>query len=66
MHGAGREMSFLYMYAQAMEIAETKDRMHLKTTYYAYAKHSEEMGEISAATTRCVHLCVHLLSVCVS
>ena len=35
-----------------MEVAETKDRMHLKTTYYNYARHAEDMGEVNAAINR--------------
>ncbi len=38
---------------QAMEVAETKDRIHLKTTYYNYGRHAEDMGEINAAINRC-------------
>lgn len=35
-----------------MEVAETKDRIHLKTTYYAYAQHAEETGDTPAAVKR--------------
>ena len=37
---------------QAMEVAEVHDRMHLKTTHYAYAKHAEALGEYPTAITR--------------
>jgi len=37
---------------QAMEVAESRDRMHLKTTYYAYAKHAEALGEYPTAISR--------------
>ncbi|XP_077305302.1 intraflagellar transport protein 140 homolog [Lithobates pipiens] len=30
---------------KAMEIAENHDRVHLRTTYYQYAKHMEAMGD---------------------
>ena len=44
-----------------MEVAEVHDRMHLKTTHYAYAKHAEALGEYPAAISRlerdgCVYL----------
>ena len=32
-----------------METAETYDRVHLRTTYYNYAKHLESKGDIEAA-----------------
>lgn len=35
-----------------MEVAEVHDRMHLKTTHYAYAKHAEALGEYPAAISR--------------
>lgn len=35
-----------------MEVAETKDRLHLKTTYYSYGRHAEDMGDIPAAIKR--------------
>ena len=35
-----------------MEVAEVHDRMHLKTTHYAYAKHAEALGEYPTAITR--------------
>lgn len=35
-----------------MEVAETKDRMHLKTTYYNYARYAEELGEVTGAISR--------------
>ena len=30
---------------RAIEMAETHDRVHLRTTYYSYAKHQEATGE---------------------
>ena len=33
-------------------MAEVHDRMHLKTTHYAYAKHAEALGEYPAAISR--------------
>lgn len=29
---------------KAIQVAETQDRIHLKTTYYNYAKHLEFIG----------------------
>ncbi len=34
---------------QAMETAELQDRIHLRTTYYNYAKHLEAKGDINGA-----------------
>ncbi|KAG1950959.1 intraflagellar transport protein 140 homolog isoform X2 [Pimephales promelas] len=34
---------------QAVETAETHDRIHLRTTYYSYAKHLEAMGDKTLA-----------------
>ncbi|XP_048847908.1 intraflagellar transport protein 140 homolog isoform X2 [Brienomyrus brachyistius] len=34
---------------QALETAETHDRVHLRTTYYSYAKHLEAMGDRALA-----------------
>lgn len=34
---------------QAIETAETHDRIHLRTTYYSYAKHLEATGDKSLA-----------------
>ncbi|XP_043081946.1 intraflagellar transport protein 140 homolog isoform X2 [Puntigrus tetrazona] len=34
---------------QAVETAETHDRIHLRTTYYSYAKHLEAMGDRNLA-----------------
>ena len=34
---------------QAIEEAERNDRMHLKTTYFNYARHAEAEEEIQAA-----------------
>ncbi|XP_069726134.1 intraflagellar transport protein 140 homolog [Phaenicophaeus curvirostris] len=36
---------------KAIETAETHDRVHLRTTYYNYAKHLEAMGEHGLALT---------------
>ncbi|XP_049336025.1 intraflagellar transport protein 140 homolog isoform X1 [Astyanax mexicanus] len=36
---------------QAVEMAETHDRIHLRTTYYSYAQHLEAMGDKSLALT---------------
>ncbi|KAM6249922.1 intraflagellar transport protein 140 homolog isoform 2-T4 [Porphyrio hochstetteri] len=36
---------------KAIETAEAHDRVHLRTTYYNYAKHLEAMGEHSLALT---------------
>jgi intraflagellar transport protein 140 len=30
---------------KAIQVAETQDRIHLKTTYYNYAKHLEFIGK---------------------
>ena len=38
----------VYCY-QAMESAETNDRVHLRTTYYSFAKHLEEKGDVNGA-----------------
>lgn len=32
--------------------------MHLKTTYYNYARHAEDMGELTAAIKRLLVNCV--------
>ena len=52
-------MYYTYMYMnecehlfQAMEVAVLQDRMHLKPTYYSYAKHAEAVGEYTAAINR--------------
>lgn len=34
---------------RAVETAETHDRVHLRTTYYGYAKHLEAMGDRNMA-----------------
>lgn len=34
---------------QALETAETHDRIHLRTTYYNYAKYLESMGQKNLA-----------------
>lgn len=36
-------------WTKAIEVAELQDRIHLRTTYYNYAKHLESTGNISAA-----------------
>ncbi|XP_059572178.1 intraflagellar transport protein 140 homolog isoform X3 [Alligator mississippiensis] len=36
---------------KAIEVAETRDRVHLRTMYYNYAKHLEATGEHSLALT---------------
>ncbi|XP_028845087.1 intraflagellar transport protein 140 homolog isoform X2 [Denticeps clupeoides] len=36
---------------RAVETAETHDRVHLRTTYYIYAKHLEAMGDTTIALT---------------
>ena len=36
-------------WSRAIEVAETQDRMNLKTTYYNYANHVESIGEYTAA-----------------
>ena len=49
-------------------MAELQDRMHLKTTYYNYARHTEAIGEYTAAINRYdtpltrVHKCVSTIS----
>ena len=37
------------LFLQALETAETYDRIHLRTTYYNYAKHLEANGELAEA-----------------
>lgn len=37
---------------KAIETAEAHDRVHLRTTYYNYAKHLEATGEQSLALTQ--------------
>ena len=34
---------------RAIEVAERHDRMHLRTTYYNYARHLEASGDCSLA-----------------
>uniref|UniRef100_A0A674PQ19 Intraflagellar transport 140 n=1 Tax=Takifugu rubripes TaxID=31033 RepID=A0A674PQ19_TAKRU len=36
---------------QALETAETLDRIHLRTTYYSYARYLESMGDKTSALT---------------
>jgi len=40
-HGAENTLLF--------QVASTKDRIHLKTTHHAYAKHLEQCGDVAAA-----------------
>jgi intraflagellar transport protein 140 len=35
---------------RALKIAEEKDRMHLRTTYFNYACHLEAKGDLTGAT----------------
>lgn len=37
-------------------MAELQDRIHLRTTYYNYAKHLESTGNVSAAIVKWVEL----------
>ena len=41
---------------QALETAEMYDRIHLRTTYYNYAKHLEESGDPGAAIPQYVYV----------
>ena len=34
---------------RALDVAETKDRIHLKTTHHHYAMHLEAIGDINGA-----------------
>lgn len=34
---------------KALQVAKSKDRIHLRTTHYKYAKHLESMGDLPAA-----------------
>lgn len=34
---------------KALEVAEQHDRIHLRTTFYNYAKHLESLGDVPAA-----------------
>ena len=53
-------MVYLYGFEifQAMETAEMYDRIHLRTTYYNYAKHLEAKGELTEAIPKYVLFCV--------
>lgn len=42
----------LFVIPQAIEVAELQDRIHLRTTYYNYAKHLESTGNIAAAIVK--------------
>ena len=42
------------VYFQAMETAEMYDRIHLRTTYYNYAKHLEVKGDYTEAIPKWV------------
>ena len=45
---------YFCFFNQAVEVAELQDRIHLRTTYYNYAKHLESTGNISAAIVKWV------------
>ena len=47
---------------QALETAEMYDRIHLRTTYYNYAKHLEESGDPGAAIPQYVYVLADLMS----
>lgn len=49
---ANTETEFQFCFSQAIEVAELHDRIHLRTTYYNYAKHLESTGNISAAIVK--------------
>ena len=36
-------------WSKALEVCEGKDRIHLRNTYYNYAKHLEAMGDLRTA-----------------
>jgi intraflagellar transport protein 140 len=38
------------LWGKAVKVAETSDRIHLKTTHYHYAKYLESIGDIEGAT----------------
>lgn len=52
-----RRISYIYIFLipQAIEVAELQDRIHLRTTYYNYAKHLEATGNIPAAIVKLVN-----------
>lgn len=37
------------MWDKAITVATTQDRIHLKTTYYAYARYLESIGDVTGA-----------------
>lgn len=43
------QIFLLHFNYQAMETAEMYDRIHLRTTYYNYAKYLEAKGELTEA-----------------
>lgn len=40
------------LYLQALETAEMYDRIHLRTTFYNYARHLEDQGDTRAAVPK--------------
>ena len=46
---------YIFLIPQAIEVAELQDRIHLRTTYYNYAKHLEATGNIPAAIVKLVN-----------
>ena len=44
-----RVLTTVTSHNQALEVAESQDRINLRTTYYNYAKHLESLGEVSSA-----------------
>jgi hypothetical protein len=38
------------LWTDALNLAKTKDRVHLRNTYFAYAKHLEALGKVNEAT----------------
>ena len=51
---------------QALETAEMYDRVHLRTTYYNYARHLESKGDVNGAIPKYVpyHLLVLPIDLC--
>ena len=45
------EYSIHFTMLQAIAIAESNDRIHLRSSLYNYAKHLEEKGDVSTAIT---------------
>ena len=50
-------------WGKALETAEMYDRVHLRTTYYNYAKHLEAKGDINGAIPKYVSDAVTVVSV---